>query len=182
MSLNTTLFGCLMRIYDDIISVWNLNDPEESLASVDFNTKMFNLIKPLLQKPEQPPRDIAEKTNELADLAARIRPGLEKAVAYAGLAGVAASILIDRIRATPVTALCLGAYVVDLTLILHRLFLTNSPPRAVSKELVLETFRVYQESCAEVHDRIRKIAYSATFRPKEFSKEIEALIKTELKM
>ncbi|KAE9383244.1 hypothetical protein BT96DRAFT_1009481 [Gymnopus androsaceus JB14] len=181
VSFNIPLLRCLTRIRDDILSVWNLNDPEESLKGVDFNTEMFKLIKPLLQKSGSPPRDTLEKSNGVADLAGKISPGLEKALAYAGLLGVVANVLLDRIEESPVTALCLGAYVVDLTWILYHLFLTtlnHDPPRPVSKALVSFTFQNYQQNCAEaVHDRVREIAYKETLHP---VKEIEALVKMEL--
>lgn len=136
VSFNIPLLRCLTRIRDDILSVWNLNDPEEvsvlvsdytasvsfisiifqSLKGVDFNTEMFKLIKPLLQKSGSPPwvdcltwfiepsitffasRDTLEKSNGVADLAGKISPGLEKALAYAGLLGVVANVLLDRIE------------------------------------------------------------------------------------
>ena len=59
------------------------------------------------------------------------------------------------------TSRYLGAYIVDLTLVLHDLFidtLTKEPPRPVSEELVFDAFAKYKDShCEENHGRIRAL-------------------------
>jgi hypothetical protein len=84
----------------------------------------------------------------------------------------------------PLTALCLGAYIVDLTLILHKLFidtLNMEPPRTLSEELVFDTLQHYRDSDAtKVHRLVHEIALEKLLlRPEE---KIADLIRKQLNM
>jgi hypothetical protein len=84
----------------------------------------------------------------------------------------------------PLTALCLGAYIVDLTLVLHKLFidtLNMEPPRTLSEELVFDTLQNYRDSDAtKVHHLVREIALEKLcLRPEE---KIADLIRKQLNM
>ena len=77
-------------------------------------------------------------------------------------------------RFSPSTAHYLGAYIVDLTLILHQLFLQTlpkEPPRRLSKELIDDAVNAYQVDSASNHRRIRSL------NPVNFEQQIEILIR-----
>jgi len=82
------------------------------------------------------------------------------------------------------TALYLGAYIVDLTLVLHKLFIDTlimEPPRTLSEELVFDTLRNYKDSDArKIHSLVQEIAYERlTLCPEE---RIADLIRKQLNM
>jgi hypothetical protein len=84
----------------------------------------------------------------------------------------------------PLTALCLGAYIVDLTLVLHKLFtdtLNMEPLRTFSEELVFDTLEHYSKFDApKVHCLVREIALEKLhLHPEE---KIVDLIKKQLNM
>ena len=93
-------------------------------------------------------------------------------------------LLICRCQLSPLTALCLGAYIVDLTSILHNLFratLFREPPRALDKKLVTDTLESYKHSDAgNVHQLVRDVVSgTSTLDPRE---KIADLIRQQLKM
>ncbi len=60
----------------------------------------------------------------------------------------------------PRNAQCLGAYIVDLTVILHNLFMTTlatQPPRAVTRDLLKDTINGYKIESGENHRRISSL-------------------------
>jgi hypothetical protein len=84
----------------------------------------------------------------------------------------------------PLTALCLGAYIVDLTLVLHQLFidtLNMEPPRTLSEELVFDTLQHYRDyDAAKVHRLVHEIALEKLcLHPEE---KIADLIRKQLNM
>ena len=85
---------------------------------------------------------------------------------------------------SPLTALCLGAYIVDLTLILHNLFtatLTKEPPRPLNMELIADTLKSYKDSdSGNIHLLVGDItSRKRVLDPKE---EVADLIRQQLKM
>lgn len=77
-------------------------------------------------------------------------------------------------RFSPSTAQYLGAYIVDLTLILHRLFLETlpmEPPRRLSKELIDSAVNTYQVDSNAIHRRVRSL------NPLDFEQQIGVLIR-----
>lgn len=91
------------------------------------------------------------------------------------------TILIARTtRFSPSTAQYLGAYIVDLTLILHRLFLEalpTEPPRRLSKELIDSAVNTYQGVDSDaIHRRVRSL------NPVDFEQQIGVLIREAVGM
>ena len=81
------------------------------------------------------------------------------------------------ILCSPLASQYLGAYIVDLTIILHNLFsftLPKEPPRELTQELIDEALNDYKLRSAAIHRRI------CTFTPVDFSKKIKELISEEL--
>ncbi|THU94343.1 hypothetical protein K435DRAFT_966870 [Dendrothele bispora CBS 962.96] len=177
------LWDCVSRIHDDILLVWNFHDPDKILSGNRFCTDMIELIQPLLLQPE-PQSDILSHTSDLASIAGNIAETFNRVLSAAGIAALVVKFLYGKYQKIPSTALCLGAYIVDLTLILHNLFMTmlsQEPPRPVSREFIQDTLHNYKTSDASrVHDLVRDIVYGRqALHPEE---KIADLIRKELKM
>ncbi|KAI9433705.1 hypothetical protein H4582DRAFT_965790 [Lactarius indigo] len=118
------LSDCLLRIHLDIIEVWNFHDPDKLLSTTYFRANMIKLIEPLLTEPQ--PASMNETLSTLSGLTAiagTVATSLAQVLSAAGIAVVAVKFLCQKYQAIPLTARCLGAYIVDLTLILHDLFI-----------------------------------------------------------
>ncbi|KAH9029956.1 hypothetical protein EDB85DRAFT_2147028 [Lactarius pseudohatsudake] len=179
------LLDCLSRIHLDIIEAWTFYDPEKLLSGLYFRESMIKLIEPLLTEPQ--PGGINETLSTLSTLssiAGVVAASFAQVLSGAGIAIVAVKFLSQKYQAIPLTARCLGAYIVDLTLILHNLFiaiLVKEPPRPLNRELIADTLKSYQDSHAEkIHRLIDDIASGArALDPKE---KIADLIRQELDM
>ncbi|KAG6916001.1 hypothetical protein DXG01_008886 [Tephrocybe rancida] len=156
------LLDCLLRLHLDIVGVWNFRDPEELLSGEDFRKEMVLLIQPFMPQPQS---GLLPAISALAGIFGHILPPLALALGAAGLAVVAIEFLYKTYQALPQTALCLEAYIVDLTLVLHELFvvgLREQRQQPLTSELVLETLKRYKETKSEhVHRRIRNSLPSA---------------------
>uniref|UniRef100_A0A0W0FT26 G domain-containing protein n=1 Tax=Moniliophthora roreri TaxID=221103 RepID=A0A0W0FT26_MONRR len=177
------LWNCISRIHRDMLAVWNFHDPNQLLSGQRFCTDMVKLIEPLLTPPEHYANTLSQ-TSELVSIASTITAAFGQVLAGAGIAVFAVRFLYGKYQRSPLTALCLGAYIVDLTLILHNLFitmLTQEPPRPVSEAFLYDTFQNYKVSDASrVHGLVRDIVdQRRTLRPEE---KIADLIRNELKM
>ncbi|KAJ3517597.1 hypothetical protein NLJ89_g414 [Agrocybe chaxingu] len=182
------LSDCLSRIHLDIIEVWNFYDPEQLLSGTSFRQEMVRLIEPLLTQTEpEPGFNMSEMLSNLSDLtsiASGVAGPFAPVISGAGIAVVAVKFLYQTYQAMPLTALCLGAYIVDLTLILHNVFiatLVKEPPRPLNWELVADTLQAYKDfESGTVHRLIRDIVSGTiTVDPKE---KIADLIRQQLKM
>ncbi len=84
---------------------------------------------------------------------------------------------------SPLSALCLGAYIVHLTLIMYNLFnatLFKEPPRPLSRELVEDILNSYRESeFGNMQQLVRNITSGSTLDPRE---KIADLIRQQLMM
>ncbi|KAI3600392.1 hypothetical protein WG66_001717 [Moniliophthora roreri] len=177
------LWDCISRIHRDILVVWNFHDPDQLLSGPGFCDDMVKLIEPLLTPPE-PYSNTLSQTSDLVSIGSTIAATFGQVLAGAGIAAFAVRFLYGKYQRSPLIALCLGAYIVDLTLILHNLFitmLTQEPPRPVSEVLLYDTFQNYKVSDASrVHGLVRDIVdQRRTLRPEE---KIADLIRNELKM
>ncbi|KAH9037983.1 hypothetical protein EDB83DRAFT_1738881 [Lactarius deliciosus] len=179
------LLDCLSRIHLDIIEAWTFYDPEKLLSGSYFRENMIKLIEPLLTEPQ--PGGIGETLSTLSTLssiAGVVAASFAQVLSGAGIAVVAVKFLSQKYQEIPLTARCLGAYIVDLTLILHNLFiaiLVKEPPRPLNRELITDTLRSYQDSHAgKIHRLISDIASGTrALDPKE---KIADLIRQELDM
>jgi len=178
------LLDCLSRIHLDIIEVWNFYDPEKLLPGTHFCQEMIKFIQPLLTEP-QPRSNMSKMLSNLSavtTIVAGFAAACTPVLTGAGITVVAVEFLRQKYQAVPLTALCLGAYIVDLILILHNLFiatLVREPPRRLTWELVMDTLESYKNSDAgKVHELIRDIVSgTGTLDPKE---RIADLIRQQL--
>ncbi|KAG6898616.1 hypothetical protein C0993_005650 [Termitomyces sp. T159_Od127] len=86
-------------------------------------------------------------------------PPLGIALGAAGVTAVAIEFLYHKYQEAPETALFLEAYIVDLTLFLHELFVTalqTEWPKPLDRKLVLATFEHFKRTKSEeLHQIIR---------------------------
>ncbi|KAF5340186.1 hypothetical protein D9758_015000 [Tetrapyrgos nigripes] len=178
------LWDCVSRIHRDVLVVWNFNDPDQLLSGQEFCTGMVKLIEPLLVHPESQSNDMLSPTSNLVSIASTIAATFGQVLGAAGIAAFAVKFLYGKYQKSSLTALCLGAYIVDLTLILHNLFidmLTQEPPRPVTRELIEDTLQKYQASDARrVHGLIGDIVNKTLTLNSE--EKIADLIRKELRM
>jgi hypothetical protein len=82
---------------------------------------------------------------------------------------------------SPLTARYLGAYIVDLTLILHRLFIHTlhiEPPRPLSEELISGAVASHKDLDSEVvHNRVRAMTSGNLPVPLHFETQIADFIR-----
>ncbi|KAG6913994.1 hypothetical protein DXG01_002995 [Tephrocybe rancida] len=185
------LEDCLLRIHLDIVKVWNFRDPDTLLSNDDFLKEMVLLIEPFIPPP-QPSSTLQQRSpaiSALADIFGNILPPLALALDLAGLAIMTIAFLYGIYQAVPQTALCLEAYIIDLTLVLHELFVTGldkQRQQPLTSELLSKTLRHYKESRSEsVHQRIRNNVRNSTrgaFSAQTNKENLRDLILLELSM
>jgi len=139
---------------------------------------MVQLVKPLLPEREREPENqtqgnLLSQLTSMATSASASIPHLIPIVFAVG-GGVIALRAVYRIyRKIPPTGQYLSAYIVNLTCVLHRLFLqtlTMAPPRKLSDKLISKVVTKHkQEDCDIIHRRIQGIKL-------KFEKKIEGLI------
>ncbi|KAH9162499.1 hypothetical protein EDB89DRAFT_637162 [Lactarius sanguifluus] len=182
------LSDCLLRIHLDIIEVWNFYDPEQLLSGAQFRENMIKLIESLIIIEPQSGgvSDTLSTLSGLSSTAATIAAPFAQVLSGAGIAVIAVKFLFQKYQAVPSTALCLGAYIVDLTLILHDLFsiniLANEPPRPLKWGLIADTLEDYKVSRAgNIHQQIGNVVsgMGTLVDPKE---KIADLIREQLGM
>ncbi|THU87516.1 hypothetical protein K435DRAFT_842508 [Dendrothele bispora CBS 962.96] len=173
------LIECMARIRDDILLVWNFNDPDKLLVSQEFGSKMFEFVKEFL--PEPVTTSDFSATSDYVSVAAAIVPVLGQIVAAGSIITSFAKAAYSGYQKGHSTAVCFGVYITDFTLILHHLFLATlvrEPPRPLTPELVDETLRLYQNGDAS---RIHKAVLGAIGRvPSNPERKIAELIKFEI--
>ncbi|THU90893.1 hypothetical protein K435DRAFT_246795 [Dendrothele bispora CBS 962.96] len=126
------LWDCISRIHRDILEVWNFHDPKNLLLEEKFCAEMVKLVEPLLKS--EPHTESLTTTSELISMAANISATFGQILGGFGIAAFVIKFLYAKYQKSSVIALCFGAYIVDLTLILHALFLgtlPQEPPRPV---------------------------------------------------
>ncbi|KAG5732935.1 hypothetical protein E4T56_gene18100 [Termitomyces sp. T112] len=153
------LVDCLWCIHLDIIKVWNFRDPKKLLSANEFRLRMLELIRPLIPQCEAD-LSVNERFPVLEILGSifdSIIPLASMAIEAASLTIVAISFLYSRYQAVPRFALCLEAYIVDLTLVLHELFVStlNERQQPLNDELILAALERYKDTRSEhVHELV----------------------------
>jgi len=132
------LMDCIHRLHDDVLKVWNFNDPTGILSGINFFTEIIGLVKPLIEnkgdetsfRPAYVPVFGTGGAKELVSLLQRF-----------GLSSGAIHYLYDRYQQYPSTAKLLATYIVNLVLVLHGIStdtLPSDPPRELSNDVVLK--------------------------------------------
>jgi hypothetical protein len=161
------LGDCIARIHDDVLKVWNFNDPLMLLSGAEFLEGMIGLVEPL--------RDIQVIQDQRADgvvgLAANV-------VTVAGAVGsslilpalgtvigtLAFQFLRSKYQKGASTATYLAAYIIDLILVLYEISMTVTatadPPRRLSIALVKDALATYKYGSAKIHAQVKEVAFS----------------------
>ncbi|KAG5651690.1 hypothetical protein H0H81_007802 [Sphagnurus paluster] len=170
-----TMTQCIFRIHDDILRVWNFRGSHKLLSGEDFFTQMIELVSPILQghEAEVQQDNSAEKLwGALAGAAPAVAgaPHMLLAVGIAGIGIVAFKFLYGKYQKLPLAARYLGAYIVDLTCVLHRLFVETilmDPPTRLSKELISSVVKTYkEEDLWRVHNYVSAMNFMLDYEGK----------------
>jgi hypothetical protein len=178
------LIECVWRIHNDILKIWNFNDPLKLLSGQDFFAKMVQLVEPLLSEYETPTDDWLSQYSDLMSLANAVGTTFAQFLGAAGISIVAFKYLYGKYQRIPLTARYLGAFIVDLTLVLHHLFMHTlhmEPPRPLSEELLSGAVASHKDLDSEmVHKRVH--AMTSGKLPLHFETEIAGLIREVLRI
>lgn len=137
-----TIINCIRRIHDDVLKVWNFRDPHRILSSPEFFSEMISLIAQLI--PDQT-SSLGDGVSTVSGLISIIRAAGATALALPlsaiSLGAIALKFLYGKYQHYDSTAKVLAAYIVNLVVILHGIFmdiLPSDPPRSLSYSLVVD--------------------------------------------
>jgi len=172
------LDDCLATVHEELTDTWNFNDPNCLLLGAEFRKNIKNLAAGVTQSDEEAKclmdNIINQETPQFAQFAQ----------SWAGLAGAAAAAIIDPVTATipvigwlvtftaniyhdnPQTLRFLMCYIIDLTLVLDKLFVQAIlvGPRPLTDADIEEALKEYKASNMwEVHRDIRQYAKDVDF-------------------
>jgi predicted GTPase len=142
---------CLEVIHRDIVSVWNIRN-SSYLESDVFKARMTVLVDDLLSNPNTPTPSDGLTLATVATLAGAASNPAGIVILSLGSTVWVAKWLIDVYQNSSHNIACVMAYIVDLTIIMHRLSAIE-----ISEERVVSTLKIYASSgeIAQVHNDIR---------------------------
>ncbi|KAM6495044.1 hypothetical protein JOM56_009667 [Amanita muscaria] len=142
---------CLDVIHRDIVLVWNIRN-SSYLAGDDFKVKMSVLVDDLVANPDTPTPSDGLRVATVAALASAASSPAGIVILVVGSAVLIAKWLFDVYQNTSHNIACVMAYIVDLTILMHRLSEVE-----ISEERVISTLQDYarSEEIAQVHNDIR---------------------------
>ncbi|KAJ7816723.1 hypothetical protein B0H13DRAFT_2683408 [Mycena leptocephala] len=149
---------CLNTIHIDVVSVWNMRDPSNYLTGEDFKARMSRLVDELVTNLSiRASDDNSFSLTTVTALATAASSTLGIVVASVGSAVLFASWGFDVYQNAPKNIACVMGYVVDLTIVMHRLFAVE-----VSEERVVSVLEDYAKSgeITQVHNDIRTFVNS----------------------
>jgi len=152
---------CLDIIHIDIVSIWNIRDSSNYLAGDNFKARISHLVDDLLPNSRTPTSGDAVTISTVAAVATAAVAPVSIAVVSVGSAVLFAKWVVDVYLNTPANIACIMGYVVDLTILMHRLFAVD-----VSEERVVSVLEGYAKSgeIVQVHNDIRKFVNSSNLR------------------
>jgi len=142
---------CLDVIHRDIVSVWNIRD-SSYLASDVFKARMTVLIDDLLSNLNTPTPSDGLTLAKVATLAGAASSPAGIVILSLGSTVWVAKWLVEVYQNSSHNIACVMAYIVDFTIIMHRLSAIE-----ISEESVVSTLESYARSgeIAQVHNDIR---------------------------
>ncbi|KAH9942620.1 hypothetical protein B0H21DRAFT_824081 [Amylocystis lapponica] len=164
-----TLKACLDALHTDIVIVWNFSgDVGEYLGSDPFKIRFYKVIEDLIDRNAASPNaelgmsNIAARVGDVVELAADIGHPEALIVAPIVVGVIVAKWLYDVYKATPGTLRSLMAYIVDLAIVMQRLFelarpSDSEPLSRITVDKVLDDFDASNEK-REIHDLLRLFA------------------------
>jgi hypothetical protein len=179
---------CLDVIHEDIITVWNLNDPHMHLRSKEFKALITNLVDNLRQNDAPDPRKAISAGVSIASTIAGIVSAFSGAAAAPIVLPIAGCLVLAQwvyqvYQRSHDTLRRLMAYIVDLTLIMQNVFWFSAIYGVpVTCRLVKLAYVAYEESIVmpNVHRDIKEFVDKQTFldriqRDDALSKIVEVL-------
>ncbi|KDQ56951.1 hypothetical protein JAAARDRAFT_47669 [Jaapia argillacea MUCL 33604] len=168
--LGKTLEPCLQALHSDIVAVWNFSDVGPYLETMAFKANVSKVVQDLAD-PEIPnPNDaLMDVTSKVASVM-----GAVTTFAHPGavvVAPVVVGVLFAKwvygvYKVTPSIVRCLMGYIVDLTIVMQRLFLLINPADSapLTQVIVDSTLEGYDKSREkmEVHNQIREFVRDAS--------------------
>jgi len=164
------LVDCIERIHDDVLKVWNFNDPSKVLSGEKFLEGMIGLVEPLSE---------VIRNQRVDDIVAGAVGSSLVLPALGSIIGMEAfQFLRSKYQKGVSTATYLAAYIVDLTLVLYDILMAvkKNPPKSLSQDLVLDSLATYKSSrSSHIHAQVKEVAI--TFKLEE---KIVSVIKDAL--
>ncbi|KAG8962663.1 hypothetical protein FRC03_003916 [Tulasnella sp. 419] len=159
-----SLKRCLDVLHEDIVLVWNFYDPHRYLVDEDFKQRMRASIEDLADKDAVNPNTalvtgISATAGVTGLVGALIPPGALIVGPIAAIA-VLAKWVYDVYQQTPGVLRCLMAYIVDLTIVMRRLFWNvrkEGGIKPLPEALLLQSLKEFADSDDRrlVHGEIR---------------------------
>ncbi|KIK58824.1 hypothetical protein GYMLUDRAFT_45119 [Collybiopsis luxurians FD-317 M1] len=180
-----SLKQCLDRIHDDVIDVWNFNDPNMLLKCQDFKYLLANMVKNLDDRGSIHRRKVIATVAGIVGAITSAIPGAV-AIAIPAAAGVAiAQWLYFAYQETPDILQLIMGYICDLTSVLQCLFWIMRVHEAeevleVDPHLIELALDAHSETGAQefIHQQVRSfITGTPTFKFHKKDLALEELVK-----
>jgi len=154
---------CLDIIHGDIVSIWNIKDPSDYLAGDGFKARISGLVADLVANPRTSTSGDTMSISTVAALATAAVSPLSIAITCVGSAVIFAKWVSGVYQNTPDNIACIMAYIVDLTIVMHRLFTVTVD---VTEEHVVSVLEGYVKSTElrQIHNDIRTFVRSSGLR------------------
>ncbi|KAJ7731084.1 hypothetical protein B0H16DRAFT_1584347 [Mycena metata] len=183
----TQLEKCLNTVHKEMTDSWNLYDPDDLLQSLEFVERVRTLAQLVTPDVSTAPMRLPN-LDTIQGIAGIVGAGAFAvalpSIAVIGLTGWFLGFLARAYFATPETLRCFMGYIVDLSLVLDKLFRITllRACRPITQAEIEQAFDQYKEGeLGRVHREIRQFAGKATIqeivRTKPAEEKIKELIK-----
>ncbi|TFK20671.1 hypothetical protein FA15DRAFT_759207 [Coprinopsis marcescibilis] len=173
------IIDCIRRIHDDILLVWNFNDPDKILSSPEFFSRMLALVAPPADDLLNQTSSLADGVSTVSDLISLVQVAGATALALPlsaiSLGILALRFLYGKYQKYPSTAKFLATYIVNLVVILHGIFLNilpSDPPRALSSSVVIDALECRRSSLQTTAVDDINLGSGGVITPEKISKAI----------
>ncbi|KAH9911295.1 hypothetical protein B0H21DRAFT_887540 [Amylocystis lapponica] len=163
------LHVCFDALHKDIILVWNFTDIHDILSSLEFRFKFLETLQDLIDEQGTKRRHNIKLQDIIQVIGATAGFVPHAVIIIPPIAAVVliANFLYDVYENTPSTVCCLMAYIIDLTLVMHRLFQRSRPSNSAplssaTVDEVLEEFDTSAEK-KKIHDALREFVKHTSF-------------------
>ncbi|KAF8800662.1 hypothetical protein BYT27DRAFT_7116859, partial [Phlegmacium glaucopus] len=139
------LIDCIHRLHDDVVKVWNFDDPANILPNTDFFVNMINLVKPLIEANADPTLSSLSCVQNFGSSGATLLIRLQRDI---HLEDSHIKYLYNNYQPYRSTAKLLSTYIINLILVIFGLFsdiLPFEPPRALSEKAVSSALTRHRE-------------------------------------
>ncbi|KAJ7057325.1 hypothetical protein C8F01DRAFT_1256574 [Mycena amicta] len=183
----STLSACLETAHDEMVDVWNIYDPHVLLRNADFKQKMQAVVQ------FATPADVSDAKQWLSNVPLDtiqqwIVPVAGTTVSWIGglgygISAAVVSLLGNVYQNSEPTVRTFMAYIVGLTIILHKVFLRmlRWPPEALAANDISWLLETHELALHDIYDDVRKYVAKmhlmARVRSEEPMEQVAELIK-----